>query len=101
MKWFETKAFNSTASTSQKHRLFVSEPMSEKHVSALAGIKDVLARRLAQEGYDKAYVVLGQFLVLKMNKKLFVDWIMDICGANAWQAECCYTCLHDWCEAFL
>ena len=47
------------ASTSQKHRDFVSEPMGEKRVTELAGIEDVLGGRLEEKGYDKAYVVLG------------------------------------------
>ena len=37
--------------------------------------------------FDKAYVVLGQFLILKKNKGLFIDWIKDIAGANNKQAN--------------
>ncbi len=59
------------SSTSQKHRDFVSEPMGEKPVTALAGIGDALGGRLASQGFDRAYVVLGQFLVLKKNDELF------------------------------
>ncbi|KAH7972305.1 hypothetical protein HPB52_011064 [Rhipicephalus sanguineus] len=70
------------SSTSQKHRNFVSEPMGEKAVTDLAGI-------------GEAYVVLGQFLVLKKNKDIFVDWMKDICGANNKQATDCYQCLYD------
>ena len=39
------------------------------------GIGDVLGKRLESKGFDKAYVVLGQFLLLKKNKDLFVEWI--------------------------
>ena len=59
------------SSTSQKHRDFVSEPMGEKPVTALAGIGDALGGRLSSQGFDRAYVVLGQFLVLKKNGELF------------------------------
>jgi hypothetical protein len=29
--------------------------------------------------------VLGQFLLLKMNKDLFIEWIKDLVGANTKQ----------------
>ena len=60
-------------STSQKHRNFVGEPMGEKAVTELAGIGQVLGDKLADNGFDKAYVVLGQFLVLKKNEDQFKD----------------------------
>lgn len=88
-------------STSQKHRNFVAEPMGDKSVTDLAGVGDVLGKRLENQGFDKAYVVLGQFLVLKKNKELFQDWMKDTCGANAKQSSDCYQCLVDWCDEFL
>ena len=85
----------------QKHRKFVAEPMSDKPVTDLAGIGEVLGKRLESKGFDKAYVVLGQFLVLKKNKDLFIDWLKDHAGANSKQANDCYHCLSDWCDEFL
>jgi len=89
------------STTSQKHRNFVSEPMGDKDVSELAGIGPVLSQRLIDEGFDRAYVVLGQFLVLKKNEELFMDWLKDVCKANKKQGADCYGCLRDWCDAFL
>jgi len=83
------------STTSQKHRNFVAEPMGEKEVTDLAGIGDVLGKRLSGKGFDKAYVVLGQFLLLKKNKDLFVEWIKDLAGANTKQSADCYQCLSD------
>uniref|UniRef100_A0A3Q3W3D2 BAF nuclear assembly factor 1 n=1 Tax=Mola mola TaxID=94237 RepID=A0A3Q3W3D2_MOLML len=89
------------SSTSQKHKDFVAEPMGEKPVGALAGIGDVLGKRLGEKGFDKAYVVLGQFLVLKKDEELFRDWLKDACQANSKQQGDCYSCLKEWCDAFL
>ena len=89
------------SSTSQKHRNFVSEPMGEKAVAELAGIGPVLGERLSEKGFDKAYVVLGQFLLLKKDGEMFVDWMKETCGANKKQASDCCNCLKEWCDAFL
>ncbi|CAH1173703.1 unnamed protein product [Phaedon cochleariae] len=89
------------SSTSQKHRNFVAEPMGEKPVTDLAGVGGVLGERLVLAGFDKAYVVLGQFLVLKKNQELFKDWMKDTCCANSKQSTDCWQCLNDWCEEFL
>ena len=53
----------------------MAEPMGEKPVTDLAGIGEVLGKRLSSKGFDKAYVVLGQFLLLKKDKDLFTEWI--------------------------
>lgn len=63
--------------TSQKHKDFVAEPMGEKEVMALAGIGDVLGRRLQDKGFDKvcllchsAYIITTDNFLAKINKKL-------------------------------
>ncbi|KAL1776659.1 barrier-to-autointegration factor [Sigmodon hispidus] len=63
---------------SQQHRDFVAEPMGEKPVGSGAGIGEVLGKTLQESGFDKIYVILGQFLVLKKDEDFFRD-----CGANA------------------
>ncbi|CAG05100.1 unnamed protein product [Tetraodon nigroviridis] len=89
------------STTSQKHRNFVGEPMGDKPVTALSGIGEVLGRSLEHKGFDKAYVVLGQFLLLKKDVELFTEWLKDVSGANVRQAGSCAQCLKEWCDAFL
>lgn len=89
------------SSTSQKHRNFISEPMGDKPVTDLAGIGEVLGKRLEEQGFDRAYVVLGQFLLLKKNDELFKEWLKETCGANKKQQADCCTCLNEWVEAFM
>lgn len=75
--------------------------MGEKPVTDLAGIGPVLGERLVDLGYDKAYVVLGQFLLLKKDMEDFESWLRDTIKANSKQAGDCSQCLRDWCQAFL
>ena len=75
--------------------------MGEKKVTELAGIGDVLGKKLEEKGFDKAYVVLGQFLVLKKDEEMFLDWIKEQCGANKKQGGDCHACLKGWCDNFL
>jgi hypothetical protein len=88
-------------STSQKHKDFVSEPMGEKDITEIAGIGKVLGQRLTEKGYDRAYVLLGQFLVLKKDEENFKDWLKETCGANSLQASNCFECLNEWCNSYI
>ncbi|MED6267677.1 Barrier-to-autointegration factor [Characodon lateralis] len=96
--WISDKTMSST---SKKHGAFVAEPMGEKRVTALPGIGKILGGRMEESGFDKANVVLGQFLVLKKDEELFDNWLKDTCGANAKQQRDCYGCLREWCDDFL
>ncbi|ELW70809.1 Barrier-to-autointegration factor [Tupaia chinensis] len=77
------------------------EPLGEKPVRSLARIGEVLGKKLEERGFDKACVVLGQFLVLKKDKDLFQEWLKDTCGANAKQSPDCVGRLREWRDAFL
>ena len=88
-------------STSQKHDNFVGKPMGNKDVTELAGIGPVLRANLSNKGYDKAYLVLGQFLVFYKNKELLKVWLHVTCGANAEQQQDCFECINQWCTQHL
>ncbi|XP_054436395.1 barrier-to-autointegration factor-like [Pteronotus mesoamericanus] len=79
--------------TFQKHQDFVAELMGEKPVGSLAGTGEVRGKKLEERAFDKAYVVLGQFLVLKKDEDLFSKWLKDTCGANAKESRDCFRCL--------
>jgi len=75
--------------------------MGEKPVTDLSGIGEVLGKKLEEQGFDKAYVVLGQYLLLKKNDELFCAWLKETCGANKKQQADCAKCLKEWCDSFM
>jgi len=89
------------SSTSAKHQDFVGEPMGDKEVTAVAGIGPVLGERLSEKGFDKAYVLLGQFLLLKKDEELFKEWLKETCNANSHQSNNAFTCLKEWCNSYI
>jgi hypothetical protein len=89
------------STTSQKHQDFVSEPMGDKIVSFIAGIGPTLGNRLSEKGFDKAYKLLGQFLMLDKDEDLFRRWLKETCGCNSHQSLTCYNCLNDWCLLYI
>lgn len=52
------------STTSQKHRNFVAEPMGDKPVTELAGVGEVLGKRLEAAGFDKVNIYLNIFIIL-------------------------------------
>ncbi|GIY46877.1 barrier-to-autointegration factor [Caerostris darwini] len=85
----------------QKYLTFTSEPMGSKGIETLPGLTRNSRDKLMSQGYDKAYIVLGQFLLLKKDKKSFADWITEACGVTRLQATFCYRCLLDYTKEFL
>ncbi|MES1905905.1 MAG: Barrier-to-autointegration factor, partial [Paramarteilia canceri] len=76
-------------STSKKHMNFVSEPLGEKPICEVPGIGPVYGEKLTQGGFDKAYVLLGQYLLLKKDNQTFEEFLMDEYGISKRSAEMC------------
>lgn len=55
----------------------------------LGGINknSVLSHRLIDSGFDKAYVLLGQYLLLKKSQELFEKWLKYNFKASTNQAK--------------
>ncbi|XP_005431450.2 barrier-to-autointegration factor, partial [Geospiza fortis] len=81
------------SSTSQKHRDTLGCPLGTS--GDIGDIGNALGRKLEEKGFDKAYVVLGQFLVLRKDEELFREWLKETCGANAKQSRDCSGCLRE------
>ena len=86
--------------TDQKHLDFINEPIGVKPVTELAGIFEALGARMSREGFDKAYVVFGQFLVFNREKEPFVEWMVKTFRARRKSAIDCYQCLSDYFDQF-
>ena len=53
------------STTSQKHRNFIAEPMSDKPVTELAGIGETLGGRLSGKGFDKVCISYTRYWFIR------------------------------------
>ena len=92
-------ALNNLTIETKKLRNF-NEPMSNKEIECIPGIGEKNGIKLRKKNYDKADVLLGQFLILKKNEELFIDYLKDI-GINRTCSKQCFDALKSWCDEFL
>lgn len=48
------------------------------------------------QGFDKAYVLFGQFLLLKKDKEMFIEWLKEEINASNNHATSTFNCLDEW-----
>ncbi|CAF0789917.1 unnamed protein product [Didymodactylos carnosus] len=89
------------STTTKKFREFMAEPLGDKGIRDVPGIGEVLGTKLADAGYEKAYVLFGKFLLSNKDPESFQDWLQTQCGANSHQAKTTTQALSDWAEAFI
>lgn len=89
---------------------FVSGPMktddgSYKQTDEIAGVDKFTYLILVDRGYDRAYKVLGQYLLLGMDKEMFMDFLETEtttddgkCHMPLTLRERCYVCMALWCK---
>ncbi|ELW69945.1 Barrier-to-autointegration factor-like protein [Tupaia chinensis] len=82
---------------SPRLRAFLSEPIGEKDVGWVDGISRELAINLVTKGFNKAYILLGQFLLMHKNEAEFQNWLICCCGATECEARQTSNCLKEWC----
>merc|ERR1712048_846322 len=89
------------SSTSKKHANFVAEPMGEKECSEIAGIGPTYAARMKEKGFEKAYQVLGQYLLLTKEEELFKEWLKDEFEMKGKHLNDCSACISEWARSFI
>ncbi|XP_059912087.1 barrier-to-autointegration factor-like [Gadus macrocephalus] len=89
------------SSTSKKHSSLVSEPLGRKRADTLPGIGHVLGERLVMKGFEKASMVVGQYMVLGNDEVRFNRWLHNTCGANNKQQYECHKAIKEWCDSFI
>ncbi|TKC45499.1 hypothetical protein EI555_012184, partial [Monodon monoceros] len=70
---------------SPRLRTFLSEPIGEKDVAWVDGVSRELAINLCTKGFNKAYILLGQFLLMYKNEAEFQKWLTCCCGATEYE----------------
>lgn len=87
--------------TSPKFKKFVSELMRDKDIEEVCGIDETSALRLRDGGWTKAYVILGQFLLLNKDKELFINWLYSVSDVDILHGRIVYECIKEWCNLHL
>jgi hypothetical protein len=89
------------STTSKKHASFVSEPMGEKPVTDIAGIGETYGKRLNELGFEKAYNLLGQFLLLNKDEENFKEWLKEEVSMNGKHLNDCCACMSEWTRSYV
>merc|ERR1712227_524985 len=85
----------------KKHANFVSEPMGEKEVTEIAGIGETYGQKLKDQGFEKAFNLLGQFLLLNKDEEMFKEWLKEEVGVKGKHLNDCTNCISEWTRSYV
>lgn len=88
------------SSESSKVRDFVSEPLGDKPVTAIAGIGKATSERMASLGINYAYQLVGIFLQHKKDRVLFRTHLSSSFGMNNNHLVATTNCIGSWVDSY-
>jgi len=80
---------------------FCNGNLGGKTILGVCGISKQNALSLAERGYTKAYILLGQFLLFRKEEEFFIEWLKELLIIADEDALHCYSCMRDWCTLHL
>merc|ERR1739838_1010385 len=89
------------STTSKKHANFISEPMGDKEVSEIAGIGPTYQKRLKEKGFEYAYNLLGQFLLVNKDEEMFMEWLKEEVSMTAKYQRDATECIAEWTRSYV
>merc|ERR1712168_200236 len=89
------------STTSKKHANFISEPMGDKEVSEIAGIGPTYQKRLKEKGFEYAYNLLGQFLLVNKDEEMFKEWLKEEISMTAKYQKDATECIAEWTRSYV
>ncbi len=93
--------------TSHKEQDFIRNPLKDVNdyvdVDHIVGVSDRAAEILKKRGYGKAYQLIGMWLMLGMDKEIFVHWLKDLYEEENYKLldgplERTARCVDEWCK---
>ncbi|XP_019630678.1 PREDICTED: barrier-to-autointegration factor-like isoform X2 [Branchiostoma belcheri] len=90
---------NLATHTKKRDEFMKAGTLDDKPASFIPWVGDVLASKLADNGFTKAVQVVGQYMALNRDKHKFKEWIKSI--ADNAKGEEIYNAVKDWCDKHL